>query len=155
MKRMSAAFAALRETAKAGFVCSPKTLQRDPWLRPLRRHREFRLLVRSADNLVETAQASFETYIDQYTKMSRSRLCAKVFAAHRRVCCPDPGSSPQSQRLRFQHGGSFRWDKRPGTTRPSGCLFVKVDSARSSQSCCRTSECFDELSCLRRQRASL
>lgn len=60
--RMGAAFTALREAANSGFVCSPETLRCDPWLRPLRKHREFRALVRSVANLVEEAQASFESY---------------------------------------------------------------------------------------------
>lgn len=62
MKRISAAFTALREAARSGFICSPNTLRSDAWLRPLQRHREFRSLVRCAENLVDKAQSSFKNY---------------------------------------------------------------------------------------------
>jgi tetratricopeptide (TPR) repeat protein len=53
---------ALQRASHAGFTCAPDTLKSDPWLLPLRKHREFGPLLRNADILVEQSRSSFKEY---------------------------------------------------------------------------------------------
>jgi DNA-binding winged helix-turn-helix (wHTH) protein/tetratricopeptide (TPR) repeat protein len=55
--RTEKAIHALRWAAQAGFVCAPKTLRADPWLSPLRKQRQFALLLREFEAAVHQAQS--------------------------------------------------------------------------------------------------
>jgi DNA-binding winged helix-turn-helix (wHTH) protein len=59
MGLLDSSIKALERAAGSGFSCAPDTLKSDPWLLPLRKHREFGRLLRNADSLVEKARASF------------------------------------------------------------------------------------------------
>jgi DNA-binding winged helix-turn-helix (wHTH) protein len=59
MRLLDCSIKALRRAAHAGFTCAPDTLKSDPWLLPLRKHREFGPLLRNAEALVEKARSSF------------------------------------------------------------------------------------------------
>jgi DNA-binding winged helix-turn-helix (wHTH) protein/tetratricopeptide (TPR) repeat protein len=49
---------ALQQAARSGFICAPETLKSDPWLLPLRMHREFAVLLSKATALVEQDRSS-------------------------------------------------------------------------------------------------
>jgi DNA-binding winged helix-turn-helix (wHTH) protein len=53
---------ALQRASHAGFTCAPDTLKSDPWLLPLRKHREFGPLLGNADILVEQSRSSLKEY---------------------------------------------------------------------------------------------
>ena len=58
-KRTEKAIHALRRAVQAGFVCAPKTLCRDSWLSPLRKHRQYPSLLREFEALIQQAQARY------------------------------------------------------------------------------------------------
>jgi DNA-binding winged helix-turn-helix (wHTH) protein len=53
----SSAIRALRQAARAGFVCAPITLQVDPWLNPLRKHRGFAAFFKESQMRVRDAES--------------------------------------------------------------------------------------------------
>lgn len=59
MRLHDASIKALRLAARSGFTCAPETLKSDPWLVPLRKHRDLGQLLNDADILVEKARSSF------------------------------------------------------------------------------------------------
>ena len=62
MRLLDGSISALRLAARSGFTCSPETLNSDPWLLPLRKHRELGELLRNAETSVEDARSSFRKY---------------------------------------------------------------------------------------------
>jgi DNA-binding winged helix-turn-helix (wHTH) protein len=62
MRLLGSSIKALQLAARSGFTCAPETLNSDPWLVPLRKHREFGPLLRNADALVDKARSSFTEY---------------------------------------------------------------------------------------------
>jgi DNA-binding winged helix-turn-helix (wHTH) protein len=63
MRLLDSSIKALQRAAHAGFTCALDTLKSDPWLLPLRKHREFDLFLRNADVLVEQSRSSFKEYV--------------------------------------------------------------------------------------------
>jgi len=59
MRLLDSSIKALQLAARSGFTCAPDTLKSDPWLVPLRKHRELGALLCDADALVEKARSSF------------------------------------------------------------------------------------------------
>jgi DNA-binding winged helix-turn-helix (wHTH) protein len=59
MRLLDSSIKALQLAARSGFTCAPDTLKSDPWLIPLRKHRELGPLLSDADALVEKARSSF------------------------------------------------------------------------------------------------
>jgi DNA-binding winged helix-turn-helix (wHTH) protein len=59
MRLLDSSIKALQLAARSGFTCAPDTLKSDPWLVPLRKHRELGPLLSDADALVEKARSSF------------------------------------------------------------------------------------------------
>jgi predicted Zn-dependent protease len=55
--RADAALELLRQAARAGFVCAPATLRRDPWFKSLRRRRAFAPLLKDLQARVRRARA--------------------------------------------------------------------------------------------------
>jgi DNA-binding winged helix-turn-helix (wHTH) protein len=53
---------ALERAARSGFICAPDTLKSDPWLLPLRKHREFGTLLSNTDAVVGKTRSSFREY---------------------------------------------------------------------------------------------
>jgi len=62
IKAFDAAIEALEKAAKSGFICAPETLQSDPWLRPLRKHRGFAALMHNAETWVRRAREHCAPY---------------------------------------------------------------------------------------------
>jgi len=62
MRLLDSSIKALQRAAHAGFTCAPDTLKSDPWLLPLRKHREFGPFLRNADVLVDQSRSSFKEY---------------------------------------------------------------------------------------------
>ena len=62
MGSLDSSFKALERAARSGFTCAPDTLKSDPWLLPLRNHRELGPLLSDAEALVEKARSSFTEY---------------------------------------------------------------------------------------------
>lgn len=62
MRALDSSIKALQRAARAGFTCAPDALKSDPWLLPLRKHREFGPFLRNADALVEQSRSSFKEY---------------------------------------------------------------------------------------------
>jgi DNA-binding winged helix-turn-helix (wHTH) protein len=58
MRLLDSSIKALQLAARSGFTCAPDTLKSDPWLVPLRKHRELGPLLSDADALVEKARSS-------------------------------------------------------------------------------------------------
>jgi hypothetical protein len=58
MRMLDCSIKALQRAARSGFICAPETLKSDPWLLPLRKHREFAVLLSKAAALVEQARSS-------------------------------------------------------------------------------------------------
>lgn len=56
------AVTALKTAAQGGFVCAPATLKSDPWFRALRKHSQFKSLLRAAKASVDEGRLRFETY---------------------------------------------------------------------------------------------
>jgi DNA-binding winged helix-turn-helix (wHTH) protein len=50
---------AVMQAQQAGFVCAPQTLRSDAWLSALRKHSQFKSLLRVSESLVEEARSSF------------------------------------------------------------------------------------------------
>jgi DNA-binding winged helix-turn-helix (wHTH) protein len=59
MRLLDSSIKALRLAARSGFTCAPDTMKSDPWLVPLRKHRELGPLLSNAEALVEKARSSF------------------------------------------------------------------------------------------------
>jgi DNA-binding winged helix-turn-helix (wHTH) protein len=59
MGLLDSSIKALERAARSGFTCAPDTLKSDPWLLPLRRHREFGPLLSNTDAVVGKARSSF------------------------------------------------------------------------------------------------
>ena len=62
MRLLDSSIKALQRAAHAGFTCAPDALKSDPWLLPLRKHREFGPFLRNSDVLVEQSRSSFKEY---------------------------------------------------------------------------------------------
>jgi DNA-binding winged helix-turn-helix (wHTH) protein len=62
MRMLDCSIKALQQAARSGFICGPETLKSDPWLLPLRKHREFAALLSKAAALVEQAGSSFKAH---------------------------------------------------------------------------------------------
>ena len=62
MRLLDSSIKALQLAARSGFTCAPDTLKSDPWLVPLRKHRELGSLRSNAEALVEKARSSFTEY---------------------------------------------------------------------------------------------
>ncbi|HEY4763551.1 MAG TPA: winged helix-turn-helix domain-containing protein [Candidatus Sulfotelmatobacter sp.] len=62
MRLLDSSIKALQRAARSGFICASDTLKSDPWLLPLRKHRELGLLLRNADALAGKARSSFAEY---------------------------------------------------------------------------------------------
>lgn len=62
MGLLDSSIKALERAARSGFTCAPDTLKSDPWLLPLRKHRELGPLLSNADALIEKARSSFAEY---------------------------------------------------------------------------------------------
>jgi DNA-binding winged helix-turn-helix (wHTH) protein len=58
MRMLDCSIKALQQAARSGFICAPETLKSDPWLLPLRKHREFAVLLSKATALVEQDRSS-------------------------------------------------------------------------------------------------
>jgi DNA-binding winged helix-turn-helix (wHTH) protein len=58
MGMLDSSIQALHLAARSGFTCAPDTLKSDPWLVPLRKHRELGPLLSDAGALVEKARSS-------------------------------------------------------------------------------------------------
>jgi DNA-binding winged helix-turn-helix (wHTH) protein len=58
MRLLDSSIKALQLAARSGFTCAPDTLKSDPWLVPLRKHRELGRLLSDAEALVEKARSS-------------------------------------------------------------------------------------------------
>jgi DNA-binding winged helix-turn-helix (wHTH) protein len=61
MKLAAPAIRALKTAADSGFVCAPDTLNSDPWLNAVRKHREFAAILCNAEGLVQDARSSMES----------------------------------------------------------------------------------------------
>jgi DNA-binding winged helix-turn-helix (wHTH) protein len=59
MRLLDSSIKALRLAARSGFTCAPDTMKSDPWLVPLRKHRELGPLLSNAEALVEKARSRF------------------------------------------------------------------------------------------------
>ena len=59
MGLLDSSIKALERAARSGFTCAPDTLKSDPWLLPLRKHREFGPLLSNTDAVVGKARSSF------------------------------------------------------------------------------------------------
>jgi DNA-binding winged helix-turn-helix (wHTH) protein len=59
MGLLDSSIKALERAARSGFTCAPDTLKSDPWLLPLRKHREFGRLLSNTDAVVGKARSSF------------------------------------------------------------------------------------------------
>jgi DNA-binding winged helix-turn-helix (wHTH) protein len=62
MRLLDSSIKALQLAARSGFTCAPDALKSDPWLIPLRKHRELGALRSHAEALVEKARSSFTEY---------------------------------------------------------------------------------------------
>jgi hypothetical protein len=56
--------------ARSGFTCAPDTLKSDPWLVPLRKHRELGSLLSNAEDLVEKARFEFHGTCGEFEMFS-------------------------------------------------------------------------------------
>ncbi len=61
MKLAGRAINALKTAAQSGFVCAPDTLNSDPWLNAVRKHREFGSILSTAEGLVQDARSSIKS----------------------------------------------------------------------------------------------
>jgi DNA-binding winged helix-turn-helix (wHTH) protein len=73
VRMLDCSIKALQQAARSGFICTPETLKSDPWLLPLRKHREFAVLLSKAAALVEQAGSSFRDHAGS----------SKVFVDHK------------------------------------------------------------------------
>jgi DNA-binding winged helix-turn-helix (wHTH) protein len=62
MSLLDSSIKALERAARSGFTCAPDTLKSDPWLLPLRKHREFGPLLSNTNAVVGKARSSFTEY---------------------------------------------------------------------------------------------
>jgi hypothetical protein len=62
MGQAQAAIRALRSAADRGFLCSPNTLNSDPWFAMVRTHPQFSSLRSTIERQVETAHLEFEKH---------------------------------------------------------------------------------------------
>jgi len=62
MRLLDSSIKALQRAAQAGFTCAPDALKSDPWVFPLRKHREFGPFLRNADALIEHSRSSLKEY---------------------------------------------------------------------------------------------
>jgi DNA-binding winged helix-turn-helix (wHTH) protein len=63
MRLLDSSIQALQRAARSGFIRASDTLKSDPWLLPLRKHRELGPLLRNADALVEKARSRARTEV--------------------------------------------------------------------------------------------
>jgi DNA-binding winged helix-turn-helix (wHTH) protein len=62
MGLLDSSIKALERAARSGFICAPDTLKSDPWLLPLRKHREFGPLLSDTEAVVGKNRSSFTEY---------------------------------------------------------------------------------------------
>jgi len=75
MRLLDSSIKALQKAARSGFICAPETLKSDPWLLPLRKHREFAVLLSKAAALVEQAGSSIRDHAES-SKVFRQPLAS-------------------------------------------------------------------------------
>jgi hypothetical protein len=70
MRLLDSSIKALQLAARSGFTCAPDTLKSDPWLVPLRKHRELGSLLSNAEDLVEKARFEFHGTCGEFEMFS-------------------------------------------------------------------------------------